>query len=125
MCGTVPKLIDEKQFEQCHKGGKGKNMREQGGAGSSEEEGAAGNKRQKMRQQGGAGSSEEQGADTARNFRGKGQRGGDDGPESDVAPGDAQLEAMTAPRRGKRGKKSRSKREPHRGGMWKLLPLNV
>jgi hypothetical protein len=93
MCSTMPKLMEGKQFEQCMKGMKGK-------------------KGKKMRGEGGAGSSEEQGGGGARS----GKRGGDDQdrerPESDVAPGDGQLEAMSAPRS---GKLSRGKREPRRG----------
>jgi hypothetical protein len=71
MCGTMPKLIERQQFEQCMKGMKGKKMRKQG------------------------------------------KRGGDDEvrPESDVAPGDGKLEAMTDTRR-------RGKREPRRGGIY-------
>lgn len=82
MCSNVPTLIDGKQYEQCHKGMKGKKGKKMGGAGSSEEVGASG--------------------------KGGGDAGYDR-PESDVAPGEGQLEAMTAPRRGKR--------EPRRGGM--------
>jgi hypothetical protein len=82
-------LIDGKQYEQCHMSMKGK-KREHGGAHRSEDEGT-------------------------RSFRGNGKRHGfgEEGearPESDVAPGDGQLEAMTASRSGRRGK-----REPRRG----------
>jgi hypothetical protein len=93
MCSNMPKLMDGKQFEQCMKGMKGKKMRGHGGAGSSEEQGGG-------------------------RARGGDDRDGDR-PESDVASGDGQLEALTAPRSGKRGgKMSRSKREPHRGTSW-------
>jgi hypothetical protein len=98
MCGTMPKLIERQQFEQCMKGMKG----------------MKGKKGKKMRdhQEGGPGSSEEQGAGAAGSSRGNNQDG--NGPESDVAPGDGQLEAMKDGSRSG-NKHSRNKREPRRG----------
>lgn len=104
MCGTVPKLIEDAQFEQCHKGPKGMKGKK-GGKGSSEEEGA-------------------DGAQSGKFKKGKGKKRSDDEaredkPKSDVA-GEGQMEEA-APHSGnnKRGSKklARSKREHHGDGI--------
>jgi hypothetical protein len=94
MCGTVPKLMEDSQFEQCHKGPKG----------------MKGKKGMKM-QEGGKGSSEEEGPRGMNKMR----RGGDEAGEArpDSVNGEGQMEA--GPRSGKRGgKKSRTQREAHK-----------